>query len=303
MEKKLVSYCLLTYNQINYIESALNSALSQTYSPMEIVVSDDCSTDGTFEKIQELLKNYRGPHTLKLFKNSTNLGVRENVNTTLYQRAKGEYILLAAGDDLSDCRRAEIYANYFEQFPDVMSISCLARQFQDDGTCLNPDALWNNKYSIYNLDDYSSLPYLFMTSGDSRAIRKDVVNKFEKLRYSRDEDIYLYFRSLLLGSVLYIRSPLVSRRIHENNMSGNYSSKSLISTMQQQMMTDLEFAYQKGFININEFNMAKSKVGYVVDHFKNYTMDPRKHFNVLFYRGLSHFLKLTRNYPANIPWQ
>ena len=49
MEKKLVSYCLFAFNQEKYINEAIKGALNQTYSPLEIIISDDCSTDLTFQ--------------------------------------------------------------------------------------------------------------------------------------------------------------------------------------------------------------------------------------------------------------
>ena len=54
MNKPLISFLLLTYNQENYIQDAINGALAQTYSPLEIIISDDCSTDGTYKKIEEI---------------------------------------------------------------------------------------------------------------------------------------------------------------------------------------------------------------------------------------------------------
>jgi len=51
MSQLNVSFLILTYNQVDFVENALSGAFSQTYSPLEIVISDDASTDGTREKI------------------------------------------------------------------------------------------------------------------------------------------------------------------------------------------------------------------------------------------------------------
>ncbi|MCK5536618.1 MAG: glycosyltransferase, partial [Bacteroidales bacterium] len=61
-KKPLISFTLFAYNQEKYIQEAVEGALSQTYSPLEIVISDDCSTDRTFEIIKELTEDYSGPH-------------------------------------------------------------------------------------------------------------------------------------------------------------------------------------------------------------------------------------------------
>ena len=64
--KPLISYCLITYNQEKYIKEAVLSALSQTYHPLEIIISDDCSTDNTFDIVRETINNYLGGHNIIL---------------------------------------------------------------------------------------------------------------------------------------------------------------------------------------------------------------------------------------------
>ncbi len=53
MSKPLVTFMLRTYNHERFIREAVRSALTQTYSPLQVVISDDCSQDRTFEIIQE----------------------------------------------------------------------------------------------------------------------------------------------------------------------------------------------------------------------------------------------------------
>ncbi len=53
MNKLLVTFALFSYNQERFIREALRGALAQTYSPLQIVISDDCSQDRTFKIIQE----------------------------------------------------------------------------------------------------------------------------------------------------------------------------------------------------------------------------------------------------------
>jgi cellulose synthase/poly-beta-1,6-N-acetylglucosamine synthase-like glycosyltransferase len=45
--RPLISFCLLTYNQAPFIREAIEAALAQTYSPLEIIISDDFSNDNT----------------------------------------------------------------------------------------------------------------------------------------------------------------------------------------------------------------------------------------------------------------
>jgi len=90
-----VTIIIPTYNQSNYISQAIKSALSQDYVNLEVIVSNDNSTDGTEKIIQKYVNNSR----LRYFKNKENLGRVENYKKALYTYATGEYVLFLDGDD------------------------------------------------------------------------------------------------------------------------------------------------------------------------------------------------------------
>ncbi len=98
--RPLVTLALMAYNQEQMIEGAVGGALAQTYSPLEILISDDCSTDRAFECATAAVDDYEGPHQLRLNRNPHNLGLIGHVNA-LFEMARGEIVVLAAGDDVS----------------------------------------------------------------------------------------------------------------------------------------------------------------------------------------------------------
>src|SRR5512138_1410799 len=100
MSRPRVSFMIWCYNQELYIREALEGALSQDYTPLEIIVSDDTSTDSTFDIVQEVAASYRGPHKLVLSRNRQNLGIGGNVNRAV-SLCHGELIVMAGGDDIS----------------------------------------------------------------------------------------------------------------------------------------------------------------------------------------------------------
>lgn len=95
-----VTFALFTYNQEAYVAEAVEGALSQDYSPLEIIISDDASTDRTFDIVREMVDRYRGPHEVLLIRNEANLGIGAHV-TKVANLARGELIVAAAGDDVS----------------------------------------------------------------------------------------------------------------------------------------------------------------------------------------------------------
>lgn len=74
-DNELISFFALTYNQEKYIEESLKGLLSQTYSPLEIIISDDCSTDKTFEIIKKVVSDYKGTNKILINRNEKNLGL------------------------------------------------------------------------------------------------------------------------------------------------------------------------------------------------------------------------------------
>src|ERR1044071_1034570 len=113
-ERPLISFILGCYNQEEFVREALENAFAQTYSPLEIVVSDDCSTDRTFDIVQQMAREYKGPHTIRLNRNATNLGIGGNVNRAI-ELCHGELALVAAGDDVSVPTRTEVTCQAWEQ--------------------------------------------------------------------------------------------------------------------------------------------------------------------------------------------
>lgn len=89
-----LSIMIPTYNQAPFIEEAIRSALAQDYPDFEVVVSDDASTDGTFETACRILDP-----RVRCFRNSVNLGRVGNYRHTLYNLARGEWVMNLDGDD------------------------------------------------------------------------------------------------------------------------------------------------------------------------------------------------------------
>lgn len=106
-ERPLVTFALFAYNQEKYIREAVEGAFSQTYQRMEIILSDDCSTDSTFDILNEMASNYRGSKKIIVRKTEKNRGTLLHV-ADVAKIAKGNLIILAAGDDISKPHRTKV---------------------------------------------------------------------------------------------------------------------------------------------------------------------------------------------------
>lgn len=93
----LITIAIPTYNRADcYLGEALRSALSQTYSNVEIIVSDNCSSDGTDNLVKSLASE-----RVRYFRQTQNIGANNNFNFCLSE-ARGDYFLLLQDDDMID---------------------------------------------------------------------------------------------------------------------------------------------------------------------------------------------------------
>ncbi len=96
----LVTIIVITYNSSRYVLETLESAFRQTYKEIELIVSDDCSTDNTFELCQQWVDEHKERFVRTLCTQTPhNGGIVWNYNHAL-QHAQGEWIKYIAGDDI-----------------------------------------------------------------------------------------------------------------------------------------------------------------------------------------------------------
>jgi len=244
---KLVSYCLFTYNQEKFISEAINGALSQTYSPLEIIISDDCSSDSTFEVIQKTVKNYKGPHSIIINRNEKNMGIGGHLSKICLQLSKGDYIVTVAGDDISKENHVEEALNYVKKYPEANMIDFNCDIINEKGNITSHPTL-DFEEKIYTLNDYLELRKIFFFA-PGRIIQKELMTFFGSISDNcPTEDSVLSIRSLLRGNFVRINKCLVYYRQHEDNITkrlGTLSNCAIIS----QYLKDVNVAYDTKMIS------------------------------------------------------
>lgn len=99
IEKIQVTVIMVTYNHEKYIAEAIEGVLMQEVDfPIELIVADDCSPDGTPEIIQNVIDNHPKGHWVNYTRHQMNKGMMPNFIWAL-EKAKGKYIALCEGDD------------------------------------------------------------------------------------------------------------------------------------------------------------------------------------------------------------
>ena len=239
-ERPLVTFALFAYNQEKYIKSAVEAALAQTYTPLEIIVSDDASTDRTFEICSEVVARYTGPHTVKLNRNPRNVGLASHVNRML-EMSRGELLVMAAGDDVSVPERTEVLVQHWLQAgrPSAVCSSVYILQGDLPAVASNASSVEDLQWTSlqqHASDKISLLSWLARfplrgLTGCAAAWSKHVFSSFGPFDAGVFcEDALLTLRSSMLQGISFIRSPLVFYRHHDVNLWSRASVPRLITT-------------------------------------------------------------------------
>jgi glycosyltransferase involved in cell wall biosynthesis len=255
----LISFVLVAFRQERYIRDAVASALAQTYSPLEIILSDDCSPDGTFAIMKEVATAYGGKHKVLLNRNTTNLGLAGNVNAAL-NMASGEIIVIAAGDDVSKPERTEILAQLYRKGGAKIAAAFSNAVIMDDaGTELAPWFPENWTPFFHESPFVISCSHTPMVLGATNSFRREVWSQFSHLENEiQQEDVILALRARLQGEIAYTPECLVKYRRHDANLYNPETATITLSedrhvknrlALERQMQKDLAIAYRGGNIS------------------------------------------------------
>jgi glycosyltransferase involved in cell wall biosynthesis len=227
MDRPLITFSLGCYNQEAFIREAVAGAFSQTYSPLEILISDDCSQDRTFDIVREMAAAYKGPHSIRLNRNARNLGIGGNSNRAM-EMFRGELAVLAAGDDISLPERTEVVVRAWEDSgrramalsSRFLVIDQSGRPGSDAAEAGIPSAEIRFAHEEGTIAGFlrRRKPHV---AGCANALSRRVFTLFgpfpDGITY---EDTALCFRTVLArGKFTFIDAPLVKYRRHSQNIT------------------------------------------------------------------------------------
>lgn len=211
----LISFALFAYNQERYVRAAVIGALSQTYSPLEIIIFDDGSQDNTRQIISDTLDHYSGPHVVRCYLNTSNKGLVAQVNKC-FHLCNGEFIVMAAGDDISKSNRTSaIVEAWLRSEKKAHAIYCGMEIIDNDGKVTRtgrqrishpdrtPERLLRN---IHN-------PPMLLVGACSSYNPRIITGVGDLNPGTLIEDTPLTLRASVMGGVEYINETLVSYRI------------------------------------------------------------------------------------------
>lgn len=218
----MISVCIAMHNGGEYIIEELKSILPQLGVDDEVVISDDGSTDGSIQAVNNLfdkrIKIY--PFVCKKGMNLTRHYVTQNFENAL-QHANGDIIFMADQDDIWKPHKVRVCIEQLQHYDLVVSELDIC-----DGEGKPTGEKWfNGKFRQNNPLKIFGMTY----QGCSMAFNKrvlDAVLPFPAKLLSHDH--WIGYIAEMIGKVKYIEEPLMYYRIHDHNVSGNsHSTNSL----------------------------------------------------------------------------
>jgi len=266
-DARKVSFIVLCYNQERFVAEAIKGALAQTYPVTEIIISDDASTDRTYSIVESLVAGYNGPHKVSVRRNEHNLGVNVHVNK-LVSLARGDFIVIAAGDDISlPDRTSRLVAEWEKGAVGVFSNArIIDRSSRPKALIAREDYQGlTNWRDMVRLGSHGSW-------GCAYGWDRSVFDVFGDIPYNvLGEDAAIPFRCALLGKLAYIPEPLVMYREHGSNLSfwsrvnqtrgdqlRHVGAEYLhsLSVHYVNWIRDIEFAAERGLLDAGEAHQA-----------------------------------------------
>lgn len=209
-----VSVCIPTYNAANHIGETIASVLSSTCHNLEIVVSDDASTDNT----REVVRSFED-HRILLVENETKLGVPANWNCAL-QKASGEFVGLLNHDDLYGPFWLTFAIHILKKYAHVGWVVTAFRIVNDSGLVLSVETRFPETREYQPEEAFPRIARLDGL-GPGFITRREVM---EKLGYYDEDsgpgaDNDLFLRLSLHYPLYYSDYPHTAWRLHADNLT------------------------------------------------------------------------------------
>ena len=187
VNKPLVSVIIPVFNSEEYIERCILSIENQTYENIEIIVCDDCSSDGSYEKLIEIKNRF---NNIILLKNDVNMKSAYTRNKCI-MKSRGEYIAIQDIDDYSDKNRIKYQVEILENEKNIHYVS--TGMVKIDGEIIGEKFCKDKTYPS-NSDFLWGLPYIHGSSLFKKEALYSVDLYTVSKRMTRTEDFELFIK-------------------------------------------------------------------------------------------------------------
>jgi len=223
MSDPLISIVLCCYNGQQFIKQQIESLLSQTYPNIEIIISDDASTDGTVKILEEFLSEQR----IKLFFQPANLGSSKNFEFAV-GKAHGDFIAFSDQDDIWLPTKVEkLYAAIGESY----LVYCDSELINEKGDKLNKKI--SDLRRMYAGKDTAGFILFNVVWGHAMMISRALLPLILPIPSGIPHDIWIAFRAATITGIKYLDLPLTLYRQHNSTATKTVAIKAKSRNMSE----------------------------------------------------------------------
>ncbi|MBE6400945.1 MAG: glycosyltransferase [Verrucomicrobia bacterium] len=254
----LVTIGVLTYNSAKYVLETLESAKAQTYKNIELIISDDCSTDNTVELCRNwVAKNKDRFARCEILTVEKNTGIPANCNRRL-RASKGEWIKGIAGDDIlaPDC--IENFINFVKQNPEAEWVNSQVQYFQADFKPERFGRLLDESYhSFYNENKTPQEQYRILLRGNpihapgvfvKKALLNSVGGYDERFSFIEDHPVWLKLTKSG-KKCFYMKKRTIFYRLHDSSIFATRKPNTLFNSFYKKRL-NFDKEYRLPFLGI-----------------------------------------------------
>lgn len=220
MKNPLVSILIPNYNYGKYLAECLESVLEQTYDNFEVIITDNRSTDQSYEIIAQYRKKFleRGIWC-DISQNKRNIGSAGNTEKC-FHRSEGEYFIWLSSDDSLEPDAIKNMVESLAKYPSAGCVMVHRNEIDDKGVKATTPPFYNQ--SCYIPGEQQAAVYMMAGIAVSSQILFRKISylnmlKWKMLRFQVAGDWYDNFLMACVGDVVYIKKALVNYRVHGEN--------------------------------------------------------------------------------------
>lgn len=225
MHMPKVSVILTSFNHAKYICEAIDSTLNQTFGDFELIILDDCSSDNSWD----LINQYSDPR-IKAFRNEVNKGPVEGVNRAITEIVTGEYIAIHHSDDVWELDKLEKQVKYLDGHPEIGAVFSNALAIAENSSPLTDDQpVYTDVFNQPNRTRHEWLRF-FLNKGNALCHPSILIRKLcyqdcglYRSNLAQLPDLDMWIRLCLKHEIHVLPEKLIRFRVRDNEANTSAS--------------------------------------------------------------------------------
>lgn len=253
-----LSVVVCTYNGARFIDEQIGSIINQTLKPNQIVISDDGSTDNTWEKLQQWQSHY--PEIIELYRHPNNVGFNRNFSFAL-SKVNGDYVALCDQDDVWYENKLSVLSQYATNYPNISLFQHSEDIMVETKKSRNEDSRVVSHWKSYEGSGCGILFVLNRLTGHLLFFKTSLLQYILPIPSNVIYDWWINVIVGIKGTTKFVPEKLMAYRLHDNSAYFSDVDKHL---------KDVTVPVRNALAHFSRIEGMTDKDLYYLKHFKKY---------------------------------